>query len=318
MHNDFLKEKYGVEAIQSAEMRDYTTLRLGGPCRAMIFCGDSQAFADVARDLQAAGEPFLTIGSGSNLLVSDQGITEMVLRYVSTQPEISAVEDGIRVGAGTLLSDLCTYAIERDIDNFTYCVGIPGTVGGAVAGNAGAFGRQIGDELLSAEVLDFDGKIKMLVAEELEFAYRDSILKHSDGLLLAATFKTTPGRSEEILHQAREFMQISRDRHPDYRAVPTAGSFFRNIEPSSAAERRQAAGWFLEQSGAYEMRFGGARVFEKHANIIINDSPDCSASDVLDLATAMHQAVKDKFGIDLQREVKVIGLWGDSEDIRNR
>lgn len=315
MCDDFLKERYGVEAIQSAAMRDYTTLKLGGPCRAMIFCGDSRSFADVARDLQAAGEPFLTVGAGSNLLVSDEGISEMVLRYVSRQPEISAVDDGIRVGAGTLLSDLCTYAIERDIENFTYCVGIPGTVGGAVAGNAGAFGRQIGDELISAEVLDYDGRIKTLVAPELEFAYRDSILKHSDGLLVDATFKTASGRSSDILEQAREFMRIRHERHPDYRAVPTAGSFFRNIEPSSAAERRRAAGWFLEQAGAYEMRFGGARVFEKHANIIIKDNPECRAADVLDLAAAMRAAVKQKFNIDLQREVKLVGVWSDTKGL---
>jgi len=256
-----------------------------------------------------ACEVFLVIGEGSNLLVKDEGIDCFVLRYMNTEPEIELEGDCIRVGGGTLLSDLCEFTLARAYTNFVYCAGIPGTVGGAVAGNAGAFGRQLGDELIEAEVLDFDGRIKRLNAEEMEFAYRDSVLKHSEGILVSALFKIEKGVPEEIGRELKEIFSVRADRHPDYRRVPTAGSFFRNIEPSSAASRRQAAGWFLEQAGAGDMRVGGAAVFEKHANMIIKADPSCTAQDVFELARQMESAVREKFGFDLKREVRLIGDW---------
>jgi len=303
-----LKDRHGIESQANALLSEYTTFRLGGPCRAMINCGCVADFLAASEELQQAGESWLTIGAGSNLVVADSGIDANIIRFVSPQAEIEEEQDGIRVGAGTLLSDLCAYAIERQYSNFTYCVGIPGTVGGAVAGNAGAFGRQIGDELIEARVLDFDGRVKILDAEEMEFAYRDSILKHSQGILLSALFRKLEGDGDAIRKEAAETIAFRRKRHPDYHAVPTAGSFFRNIEPSSAAERRKAAGWFLEEAGALDMQVGGAGVFERHANIIVKISPDCKSSDVVELALKMQEAVRERFGIKLRREVKIIGV----------
>lgn len=308
MDLSLLQNRHGIESQAKALLSEHTSFRLGGPCRAMINCGTVEDFMAASEELQRAGESWLTIGAGSNLLVADSGIDANILRFVSPQPEIEEGQDGIRVGAGTMLSDLCAYAIEREYSNFTYCVGIPGTVGGAVAGNAGAFGRQIGDELIEARVLDFDGRVKTLDAEEMEFAYRDSILKHSQGILLSALFRAVPGQGDAIRKEAAETIAFRRKRHPDYHAVPTAGSFFRNIEPSSSAERRKAAGWFLEEVGALGMTVGGAGVFERHANIIVKKSPECKSSDVLQLAVQMQQAVQERFGIKLKREVKIIGI----------
>lgn len=306
-------DQYGIETKPKALLSEYTSFRLGGPCRQMILCNDSDEFLAASEELQRAGESFMTIGAGSNLLVADSGIDANIIRFVSPEPEIEEEEDGIRVGAGTMLSDLCAHAIGGGCSNFGYCVGIPGTVGGAVAGNAGAFGRQIGDELISARVLDFDGRVKELDCDEMEFAYRDSILKHSRGILVSALFRLETGEADQIRKEAAEIMDFRRKRHPDWHSVPTAGSFFRNIEPSSAAERRQAAGWFLEEAGALEMRVGGAGVFERHANIIVKTAPECKTGDVIQLALQMQEAVDKRFGIMLKREVKIIGI--DDEHI---
>jgi UDP-N-acetylmuramate dehydrogenase len=314
MNLELLSEEYGIEAKAQALLSDYTTFRLGGPCRAMIICQKAAELETLAAALREQGEGFIVIGEGSNLLVADRGIDALVVRFLSPEAEISAEEDGIRVGGGTLLSDLCTHAIGAHYANFTYCVGIPGTVGGALVGNAGAFGRQLGDELIEATVLDFDGRVKTLDADEMEFAYRDSVLKHSQAILLSALFAVEPGALDDIRAEAAEYMTIRKQRHPDYRAIPTAGSFFRNIEPSSAAERRQAAGWFLEQSGALDMSVGGAGVFERHANIIVKQSPECSSADVVQLAANMQAAVLDKFKIRLQREVTLLGDWDEAEE----
>lgn len=293
--------------VQNAAMCNYTTFQLGGHCPALIDCPDADVLSATVAVLCESGIEFLVIGQGSNLLVSDAGIGPIVLRYCAEEnPDVSFDGCRVHISGDTLLDDLARLAIERGVGDVSFCSGIPGTVGGAIAGNAGAFGQQIGDVVQSARLLELDGSIREVDTAELAFDYRSSILKQTGAVVLDAVLKLKPCERETMLKERERILELRRAKHPDWKATPCAGSVFRNIEPTSAAERRQAAGWFLEQAGAKEFRKGGARLFEKHANIIVAD-PEATASDVFLLSEQMMTAVREKFGFELVREIKLLG-----------
>lgn len=294
-------------AVQpGARLCDYTTFRLGGPCPALIDCPDAGGLEAAVQLLNRHGAPYLVIGQGSNLLVSDEGLDAVVLRYCSETPEVRFEDDRVIVSGATLLDDLARLTIERGLGDLSYCSGIPGTVGGAIAGNAGAFGRQIGDAVESVELLDGQGRRFDAPAAELGFDYRTSVLKTTGAIVLRAVLQLQPTDAGLMRAERSRILELRRTRHPDWRKLPCAGSVFRNIEPSSAAERRQAAGWFLEQAGAKAFRVGGARLFDQHANIIIAD-PGTSARDVYELTLQMIAAVEQRFGFTLEREIRLLG-----------
>jgi UDP-N-acetylmuramate dehydrogenase len=291
---------------ENAPLRDYTTFRLGGPCPILIEGATAAQLPAIIQLLNKAGQPFLVIGQGANLVVADKGIKQAVIRFCSDKPTIEAVGNRVKVSGDTLLDDLAVFTIENETGDLSYCSGIPGTVGGGIAGNAGAFGRQMGDHLTSVELLGLDGEVRTVLHDDLEFAYRHSKLKETGEIVLSATFEL-PKVGKSIMQAERDrIMQFRKDHHPDWHKEPCAGSVFRNIEPTSAAERRQAAGRFLEEADAKTMRVGGARLYEKHANIIVAD-PGCTAQDVWELSEKMAAAVKDKFDITLIREVRFLG-----------
>jgi UDP-N-acetylmuramate dehydrogenase len=185
--------------------------------------------------------------------------------------------------------------------------GIPGTVGGAISGNAGAFGRQVSDVLKSVTIIDKEGEEKILNPQQCLFSYRYSRFRDSAEIILSARFQLQPGSSKALLNEREEILAMRKEKHPDYHALPCAGSFFKNLEPSESGEKRQAAGWFLDQAGAKRMSVGGAAVFDQHANIIIKKTDRCTASDVYALSQKMQKAVMEKFGIELEPEVRLIG-----------
>jgi len=291
---------------ENALLRNYTTFRLGGPCPLLIEGATAGQLPAIIQHLNKAGQPLLVIGQGANLVVSDKGIQQAVIRFCSEKPDIKSSGNRVTVSGDTLLDDLAVYTIENETGDLSYCTGIPGTVGGGIAGNAGAFGRQMGDHLISVELLGLDGNVRTVLHNELEFAYRHSKLKETGEIVLSATFEL-PKAGKPVMQAERDrIMQFRKDHHPDWHKEPCAGSFFRNIEPTSAVERRKAAGYFLQEAGAHLFRVGGARLYEKHANIIVADS-GCTAQDVWELSGKMAAAVKGKFGIELVREVRFIG-----------
>jgi UDP-N-acetylmuramate dehydrogenase len=309
--NDVLVDQLPANAVISlaVELRAYTTFQLGGSCPAVIDCPDADTLADTARLLHEHSVPFIVIGQGSNLLISDDGIDSVVLRYCSDDaPDVEARENRVVVSGNTLLDDLVRITIKLGLGDLSYCSGIPGTVGGAIAGNAGAFGRQIGDVIETVELLDGQGSRREAVAEELSFDYRTSSLKKTSDVVLSAVLKLQPEDIRTMEKERSRILDLRRTKHPDWRTMPCAGSVFRNIEPTSAAERRQAAGWFLEEAGAKDFKVGGAHLFEKHANIIIAGS-DATASDVAQLMDEMVAAVQDKFDFRLEREIRLLGVF---------
>lgn len=298
---------YGVSRDAAGpRLSAYTTFKLGGPCRGLVTCGTRRELVKAIRDLNEVSEPFTLIGGGSNLLVSDHGLDQVVIRYWSEKPQLARDGNHLVVQGSTLLDDFVSFTVQEGLDGLVSCSGIPGTVGGAIAGNAGAFGEQIGDHLVSATLVDRAGNEWDVLRDDLEFAYRTSRLQRTDAFLAAARFRLKPGPRDRLRTQRQEILQLRASKHPDWKRTPTAGSFFKNIEPTSKAERRQAAGWFLEQAGAKALKVGGARTFDKHANIIIAE-PGCTAADVHELARQMAALVKARFGFELQSEVRRLG-----------
>jgi UDP-N-acetylmuramate dehydrogenase len=309
--NDVLVDKLPEKAVvnRTAQLREYTTFQLGGSCPAVIDCPDAHTLSETASLLHEESVPFIVIGQGSNLLVSDEGIDSVVLRYCSDDaPDVRVAESRVMVSGNTLLDDLARITIERGLGDLSYCSGIPGTVGGAIAGNAGAFGRQIGDVIETVELLDGQGCTREAAADQLGFGYRTSSLKKTSDVVLSAVLKLQPEDIHTMEKERSRILDLRRTKHPDWRTMPCAGSVFRNIEPTSAAERRQAAGWFLEEAGAKDFRVGGAHLFEKHANIIIAGS-DATASDVAKLMDRMVAAVQEKFDFRLEREIRLLGIF---------
>jgi UDP-N-acetylmuramate dehydrogenase len=291
---------------RGAQLRDFTTFKLGGSCPALIECPDAAVLCEVAATLAQRQIEFIVIGQGSNLLVSDAGIGTVVLRYCTDQHDIEFDGWRVHVTGNTILDDLARITIEHGVGDVSFCSGIPGTVGGAIAGNAGAFGQQIGDVIESVRLMDRTGAVECASADELSFEYRSSILKKSGAVVLDAVLKLKSGDRKTMRKERERILELRRTKHPDWKATPCAGSVFRNVEPTSAAERRQAAGWFLEQAGAKDLRVGGARLYEKHANIIVADA-EATASDVFYLSEQMMAAVRDQFGFELVREIKLLG-----------
>ncbi|MDO8675487.1 MAG: UDP-N-acetylmuramate dehydrogenase [Candidatus Omnitrophota bacterium] len=297
-----------MKSIPDALLADYTTFRLGGPCRYLLDCQTPDEVKQAVKQLAADKTPFVLIGGGSNLVVSDEGLDAAVVRFVSPTPLIKRSNDDVTVSGGTSLDALALNMVEEGLEGLNYATGIPGTVGGAVVGNAGAWGKQVGDVLKSATILDHKGNAKTVGPDYFAFAYRHSRLKETGEIVLDVTFALKPGDCVALATERAAILKTRAEKHPDLVTHPCAGSFFRNIEPTSKAERRQAAGWFLEQAGGKNLKVGGAQIFEKHANIIIK-GPHCTAQNVHDLSLKMALLVKAKFDLVLNREVRFAGKF---------
>ena len=288
-------------------LTDFTTFRLGGACREVITTDDRAKTAEAIRAWNAAGIPWRVMGGGSNLLVADAGIPEAVLRIHTGVPSCRREDGLICISAGTALDELSRFAAQEGLAGFGFAAGIPGTVGGGLSGNAGAFGAQLGDGLEKVEVLTRAGEAKVIPRGELEFGYRCSSLQQTGEIIVRAWFRTASGDSADLRAQRAEILAVRREKHPDWRALPTAGSFFKNLPPAVAGGHRRAAGKFLEEAGVKSMREGGAYVFPKHANIVIA-GPGAKAKDVAILTARMAATVREKFGFELEPEVR---CWGD-------
>jgi UDP-N-acetylmuramate dehydrogenase len=306
----------GLTAESGVRLSDCGTFRLGGPCALHVACATPAALTDAVRALAGLELPRVIIGGGSNLLFSDAGFAGVVLQYRVDREDPADLreEDGLLVCSGAVpLDRLAAFATARGLEGLSALSGIPGTVGGAVAGNAGAWGEQIGDAVVDADLLDAAGNATRAEAADLDFAYRRSALQRDGRIVLRVRLRVRPGDAAALAARRAEILALRREKHPDLAEWPSIGSIFRNIEPTSAAGRRQAAGWFLEQAGAKDFAVGGARLFPRHANIIVA-GPGCRAQEVRELIERMRGAVRGKFGMELVREVRYLGSFaGEAE-----
>lgn len=306
-----------VTTIPQALLSNYTTFRLGGPCLALMECHTPDELIATIQELLREHKKFILIGGGSNLVVSDHGLDCIVVRYVSTTPLIEYHDTTLTVSASTVLDDLALFCVQNGLEGLNFTTGIPGTVGGAVVGNAGAWGKQVGDVLTSAQIITPTGEVKTIGPDYFNFEYRHSRLKETEDIVVSVTFKLKASDSITLAQERAEILKMREEKHPNLSTHPCAGSFFRNVDPTSKAERRQAAGWFLEQAGGKDLHVGGAQIFDKHANIIVK-GPHCKAQDVHDLHMKMIAIVEEKFGFKLNREVRFVGKFATPSTISHQ
>jgi len=310
-------EDFEVDIQHHVSLSQFTTFQLGGPCRGLLHCRTPHQLEKIIRQFNETDTKFILIGGGSNLVVSDQGVECFVIRYFSETPLIECEGHEIIVSGGTLLDDLAKFAVECGLVGLNCTTGIPGTVGGAIVGNAGAFGKQIGDVIHHVSLISQIGQKTEVGSDQLQFSYRHSVLKESKDIVLSARLKLQPGDKKALQKEREEILALRKAKHPDLSQQPCAGSFYRNIEPTSKAGQRQAAGWFLDRAGGKSLQYGGAKIFEKHANIIIK-TKECTSQDVFELALMMAQLAKKSHGLDLIREVRFVGNFlGKPADVND-
>lgn len=295
-----------VKITPKALLKDFTTFRLGGPCSALVECANAGTALETIKRLRMCKLDFLLMGFGSNILASDHGVQRIIVRYSSLEPIVKRDAGRLTADAATQFDDLVLFAIQQGLGNMTQFSGIPGTLGGAIAGNAGAYGRQVSDHLVELTLLTPDDQVFTIPRSGLRFEYRDSDLKHNGSIILSAVFDLPQGDQEAMLKERTEILATRKKKHGTWQDNPSAGSFFRNVEPSSKAGQRQAAGWFLEEAGAKAIRVGKAHPYQNHANIVTRDE-GATAQEVYELTRRMAAAVKEKFGLELVREVRLLG-----------
>lgn len=289
-------------------LSDLTTFRIGGPAEMFFEAATQAELIEVFNWTKKAKIPRFILGGGSNLVVSDDGIDGVVIaNKVRDLMSVDSDKMQISVSSGHKLSTVVNLASEKGLAGFECFAGIPGSIGGAIYGNAGAYGKSIADLLIQAEVLYPDGKIRRVPNSFFDFDYRTSILKTSPYIVLSAVFSLQHGNCAGIREKIDEIMNQRASKHPP-KEIGCAGSFFKNLPPGPGETRRRAAGELLDKVGAKQMSSGGASVYEKHANFIINKSC-ATCSDVRTLARMMKMKVKETYGTMLDEEVLYIGRF---------
>lgn len=277
-------------------MRDHTTFRVGGPADVFV-CPDSEELPVVLRLAKEHQIPVTVIGNGSNLLVSDRGIRGLVIEIGNRMDEIAVEGTRIRAGAGALLSKVAQIAAGASLGGMEFAAGIPGSIGGAVVMNAGAYGGEIRDIIVSATVLDADGNVQTLTKEELDLSYRHSCIMDKNYYVMEAEFELCSKPEEEIRSVMAELRQKRLEKQP--LEFPSAGSTFKRPEG-------YFAGKLIQDAGLRGYQVGDAQVSEKHCGFVINRG-NASAADILQLICDVQQKVKENFGVTLETEVRILG-----------
>lgn len=299
-----LRECLGPSLQEEVPLAPLTTIRIGGPAAFFFKASSAEQLLQALVSARDLGVPHWLLGGGSNVVISDEGLDGLVV-FDANRERLDFAEGEVTVSSGFALGELVEECRRRRLSGFEFAVGIPGSVGGAVCGNAGAYGCSVGERLVEAEVWSPQCGVRRVPAEFFSFAYRDSVLKHEEGIVFWARFRVEPGQQEQIEAAMQANLKRRLERLPPPE-LPSAGSFFKNLPAERPGERRRAAGLFLEQAGVKGLRVGGAQVYEKHANIIVNRG-GATARDVHALAQQMKARVQERFGIPLEEEARYLG-----------
>lgn len=290
-----LERAAGKPGVGSAAMASLTTVGCGGPAAFMIEADGPDRLAAILAAAGKYGIPWLAVGRGSNLLVADSGWEGLIIRLSGDLRSCGRRGDMIDAGGGALLPHVVSFAAEQGLSGIEALASIPGTIGGAVAMNAGAFGTSIGDVVSRVEIC-LPGETRLLPAESLEFGYRHTRLPPG-AVVSRVTLALVPGDPAAIVEAV---MKYRRRRDASQPRGQTFGSVFKNPPGETSA------GGLLDQAGCKGMASGGAVVSDVHANFILNRG-GASAADVLDLMDRCRQKVFKKFGVALEPEVRLLG-----------
>lgn len=299
-----LKKKLGPELKEKEPLAPYTTFRIGGPADYFFEAKTPEKLMEAVMSAKELKINYFLLAGGSNILINDQGFRGLIIRNGCDKIEVSG--EKIVAQSGAVLQAVVDAAYENSLTGFEFATGIKGSLGGAVYGNAGAFGHAIGEILTGAVLFTPPGEIKVVDRGYFEFVYRGSKLKQSGEIVLSASFQLKRGNKEEIKKKMDEIMDLRNTKHPHEEG--SAGSFFKNIK-SADGSRVTPAGVLLEQVGAKELKIGDAAVFYKHANIVVNLGK-AQASQVLTIVRTMREKVRERFNIQLEPEVLFLDQYG--------
>jgi UDP-N-acetylmuramate dehydrogenase len=304
----------GLEVSENVPLKSHTRFAIGGPTHWLVDVSTEGALAAAVAEIRDSGIPFTLIGGGTNLIVADDGFPGVILRY--TAGGIEAFGRAVRVESGAVLQSLVDFSIERGLGGLETMTGIPGWVGGAIYGNAGAYGHSIQERVESVRV--FDGcRFQEMDNAACRFAYRESVFKRrKDWIVTSAVLRLQPADSAALRTTADGILKIRNEKYPP--SMRCAGSIFKNlildqlpehvrslVPAGVIREGKVPSAYFLEQAGAKGMVNGGIRVADYHANLIYNDGRG-SAAEVRQLIQVLKSRVREIFGFDLEEEVQYV------------
>ena len=286
----------GITYKENEPLAAHCTFKIGGPARLFVQPVNRAQLCRAVALCKAHSIRYYLLGNGSNILFADAGYDGAVLDISAMQDAVAAHGTQLTAGAGVRLSALCKTALEHGLTGLEFAYGIPGTVGGAVYMNAGAYGGEMKDVLTTVQYLTAEGEVKEAAAAELDLRYRHSIFEENGGCILSAQFALTPGEPETIRAKMDELMAKRLDKQPLDK--PSAGSTFKRPVGAFAAA-------LIDQCGLRGYRHGGAAVSEKHCGFVVNLG-GATCADVLALCEEVRTIVKEKTGYDLEKEIRVV------------
>ena len=296
-----LKEKFDIEKkiIFDEPMKKHTSFRVGGLADLFVKVKTEEELKEVIQYSKNRNIPIYILGNGSNILVTDKGIRGIVIKIDFQDLEIKKLENSVdvTVGSGYKLMALAQKLLEQEISGFEELSGIPGTIGGAIYMNAGAYGKEIKDICVSTKCMDYTGKIFELTNEEQKFEYRSSVFSTKNWIILGTKLKLSYGKKQEIQEKMTEYLNSRKQKQP--LEFPSAGSTFKRQEGIITAK-------LIDECNLKGYSIGGAMVSDKHAGFIINYN-NATARDILDLIKYVKQKVYEKYGIKIQEEIKILG-----------
>ena len=305
MRREFEKELRQVlpeERIHCKEpMKEHTTFRVGGEAEYFLVPSTKEEIEALIRLCKIYQLPYLIMGNGSNLLVGDKGFEGVILRLGKEfgKIEVDRGQRRMRAQAGALLARIAQEAAENSLSGLVFAAGIPGSLGGAVAMNAGAYGGAICQAVESVHILTACGEQKILTNQEMEFGYRHSVVQEQSCIVLSVDFKLEDGEREELLAKMRDLSARRKEKQPLEYA--SAGSTFKRPEG-------HYAGKLIMEAGLSGYRVGGAQVSEKHCGFIVNTG-DATAADVVAVMRHVQKIVMEKHGVMLEPEVRLAGRF---------
>jgi len=318
---DFLELKKELPGIEeNVSLKNQTTFKIGGPARFFYLAKTKEDLIKALKTAKKFSLPFFILGGGSNLLVSDKGYSGMAIMLRISKIEIR--NSGITAEAGAKLSDLVNFSLEESLTGLEWAAGIPGTVGGAIRGNAGAFGSSMSEAVKEIEIFDLqDLAIKKIKNRDCKFSYKESVFKQEpDLIILSAEIQLKKGDKDESRKRVNEILSLRKQKHP--LEFPSAGCIFKN-QKGEIKDRELLkefpvlkefnekgiipTGFLIDKCGLRGKRMSQAQISEKHANFIINLGK-AKAEDVVDLIELTKRTVKEKFGLDLEEEIQSLGL----------
>ena len=285
-----------MEIKKNEPLKNHTSFKIGGPADEFSEVNNEEEITELIKYAKEKGIPYTIMGNGSNLLVSDKGVRGLVIKLAKGFDSVEVLGDKIIAKAGILLSKLSNVALENELSGIEFASGIPGTLGGAIYMNAGAYGGEIKDVVEKVTYLS-DGEIKTATKDDLDFGYRHSRFSGTEDIVLSAEIQLKKADKAEIRAIMDDFKERRCSKQP--LSMPSAGSTFKRPEG-------YFAGKLIEDAGLKGKTIGGAQVSEKHSGFVVNKG-DATAQDVLDLIKFIQDTVYEKFGVKLETEVKMLG-----------